>query len=185
MRVPSEKIGRGFDHFIAALASIGGALVLGMMFLMVIEVVTRYFLKNPPTWALEVNSYIQFGMAFLGTAWLLKIRKHITVDVVIENINPKAQIWLNIITSILGALILITITIFSTLSTIDHAQRGALVWQVLRFQKFILLAFIPFGCFLTAVQFIRQAAYHIKSLKTYVPTAKRPKEVRWEEEVRL
>lgn len=178
----SEKAWVVFDRFIDSLACVAGFLVIAMMAIMVTEVVTRYFLKNPQVWALEVNSYITFGIAFLGTAWLLKIRKHISVDIVVNNMSPRAQLRLNIIISIVGALILLTITYFSAWSTIDHYQRGVPVWQVLRVPKFILLLFIPLGCFLTSIQFMRQANDYIKRLKVFRP--ERPVE-RWEEEIRL
>ncbi|GAI03501.1 unnamed protein product, partial [marine sediment metagenome] len=183
MRLSAEKIGKGFDRIIDALAGVAGSFIIVMMFLMVYAVVTRYFFKNPPTWALEFNSYLQYIMAFLGIAWLLKIQKHIKVDVVTTNIDPKPRLWLGLITSILGALILLIITYFSTWSTIDHAQRGATVWQVLKFDKFIVLLFIPIGCFLTTIQFIRQANDHIKRLRSFKPEleVKKGKEVRWEE----
>lgn len=178
----SEKAWAVFDRFIGLLACVAGFLVIAMMVLMVTEVVTRYILKNPPVWALEVNSYITFGIAFLGTAWLLKIRKHISVDIVVNNMSPGAQLRLNIIVSIVGALILLTITYFSACSTIDHYQRGVAVWQILKFPKFILLLFIPLGCFLTSIQFMRQTYDYTKRLKVFRP--ERPAE-RWEEEVRL
>ena len=151
-----EKTRAIFDHAIDSLAGMAGVLVIGIMLIMCYEVVMRYFLNRPPAWAVEVCEYMLYLLAFLGAAWLLKLGGHVRVDIVVSQLNPKAQTLLNIATSIIGVLICLTIAWYGGESTWDHFQRGIPVVKTLKIPKAPLLAFISIGCFLLSIQFLRQ-----------------------------
>ena len=160
-----QKAGAVFDHIIDSLAGVAGALVIAMMLIICYAVVMRYFFHAALGWSVEVSEYIIFLLAFLGAAWLLKLKRHISVDLVLTSLKPKAQALLNIATSVLGVIICLVIAWFGAASTIDHFQRGVPVVQTLAFPKFTLLLFIPLGCFLLSIQFLRQSYDHVKAWK--------------------
>ena len=146
-----------------SLACVSGVILLGIMFIICYEVIMRYFFRNAPTWAIEVTEYGLYLLAFLGAAWLLKLGRHIRVDVVVNLLGIKSQTWLSIATSILGAIICLVITGFGIDATIDYFHRNVMMERVLVFPKYTLLLFVPLGCFLLSIQFIRQAYGHVKS----------------------
>ena len=158
-----EKARTVFDHIIDSLASVSGVIVLGIMFIMTYEVIMRYFFRKAPTWAIEVTEYGLFLLAFLGAAWLLKLGRHIRVDVVVNQLGAKAQTLFSIVTSIVGAIICLVITWFGIDATLDYLHRSVMMERVLVFPKYTLLLFIPLGCFMLAIQFLRQVYGHVKS----------------------
>jgi len=153
------------DGIINYLAGAAGVLIIAIMLIMCYEVVMRYFFNRPPAWPVEICEYMLYLLALLGAAWLLKENGHVRVDIVVSNLNLKAQTWLNIVTSALGVLICLTIGWYGLESTIDHFQRGIPVVTTLAFPKYPLLAFIPLGFFLLSIQFLRQTYGYVTSWK--------------------
>jgi len=166
-----EKARTVFDRIIDSLAGVSGVILLGIMFIICYEVVMRYFFRNAPTWAIEVTEYGLYLLAFLGAAWLLKLGRHIRVDVVVNLFGIKSQTWLSIATSILGAIICLVITGFGVDANIDYFHRNVMMERVLIFPKYTLLLFIPLGCFLLSIQFLRQAYGHVKSWRALAKEA--------------
>lgn len=160
---PLQKAGAVFDHIIDSLAGMAGVLVIAMMFIMSYESIMRYFFHAALGWAVEVSEYIVFLLAFLGAAWLLKLGRHVRVDLVLTLLKPKARVLLNVATSAMGVIICLAIAWFGVASTIDHFQRGIPVVKTLAFPKFTLLLFIPLGSFMLSIQFLRQTYGHVKS----------------------
>ena len=160
------KLGSILDNANRVLAFLAGIVVTGIMLLMCYEVIMRYFFDRPPPWVVEICEYMLFTYTFLATAWLLKERGHIRVDILLENISPRNQKVLNMVTSAIGAIICLIIAWYGVESTWTHFQEGIPVVAFLNTPKFILLAFIPFGCFLLSIQFIRQAYGYLISSRT-------------------
>lgn len=162
---PLQKAGAVFDLIIDSLAGMAGVLVIAMMFIMSYESIMRYFFHAALGWAVEVSEYIIFLITFLGAAWLLKMGRHVRVDVVVNLLGTKSQALLNIATSVLGAIICLVIAWFGAASTLDHFQRGVPVVKTLAFPKFTLLLFISLGSFMLSIQFLRQTYGHVRSWK--------------------
>lgn len=160
-----ERVGAFFDHVMKYMYGVAGFFVIAMMLVMCYETIMRYFFRRPPAWAVEISEYTLFLIAFLGAPWLLKVKGHVNIDLVINRLNPKVQTLLNITTSAIGTIICLFITSYGVESTIDHFQRGVPVVKTLYFPKFVFLAFIPVGCFLLSIQFIRQTYTYISSWK--------------------
>ena len=151
-----KKLNSTIDRFVDGMAWIAGILLLFMIFSICCEVLMRYFFNKPLTWTVEITEYILLYITFLGAPWLLKEEGHVRVDVLLSRLRLHTQMILNIITSILGALICFTLFCFGVQSTLDHFIRKVPVIKALEVPKFILLAIIPFGCFFLAIQFLRQ-----------------------------
>ncbi len=166
------KAGAIFDRIIGFLAAVAGVAVIAIMLIMCYEVISRYFFRRAPGWPVEVCEYLLLVIAFLGAAWLLKIGGHVSVDVVVGHLNPKAQVLLNIATSAIGVIICLAIAWYGLETTIDHFQRGIAVQKVLRVPKAPLLALISLGTFLLSIQFLRQTYGYVRSWKTIAKKAK-------------
>ncbi len=169
-----EKAGAVFDRIIDSFAGMSGVILIGIMFTISYEVIMRYFFRKAPTWAIEVTEYGLFLLAFLGAAWLLKMGRHVRVDVVVNMLSPQTERLFNVATSILGAVICLAITWFGIDATIDYFHRNVMMERVLVFPKYTLLLFIPLGSFLLAIQFLRQAYDHLRSRKSATKAEQEP-----------
>ncbi|MEA3359446.1 MAG: TRAP transporter small permease [Thermodesulfobacteriota bacterium] len=79
-----------------------GWLLMVLMFMILVEVLTRYILQSPLSIAEEYGGYILVFITFLGLGYTWKERGHIRVELIINVLSPKAQNWLRLITIILA-----------------------------------------------------------------------------------
>jgi len=160
------SLGRIFDRVNNILAFVSGFLVLVIMLLTCYEVITRYFLHNPPHWGIEVMQYMLFIFPFLGAAWLLKRQGHVRVDILFNFLNTRSQTRLSVVSSSVGAISCFIITWFGAVATWKNYSQHIMMTEGLVFPKFILFLFIPLGCSLLGLEFTRQAIHYLTSLRT-------------------
>lgn len=161
-----RRAGAVFDRVLDLLAGIAGVLVISMMIVMCYEVILRYFMHRALAWPVEITEYMIFLIAFLGTAWLLRENGHVRVDIVPGLLPPKAEASLNMTTSLLSSIISLILTWYGLETTIEHFRKGIPVIKTLSLPKSYFLAFIVLGCFLMAIESMRQSVGHIIKIKT-------------------
>ena len=108
MRVLRE-ITRIFERTNNLLAFIAGVIIIFTMAAVTYEVIMRYFLNRPTLWVVEVSGYSLLFITFLGAAWVLRRGGHVRIDLLTNRLKPRNQIRLNIITSIMAAIICLVI----------------------------------------------------------------------------
>ncbi len=109
-----------FDRIISLLAILSGVVVVFMMLAVVSDVAIRNLLGKTLVWVLAISEYSLLWMTFLATAWLLKKQGHVTVDLLINRLQPRAQAVLNIATSILAAVACLVAAGYTGLITLDY-----------------------------------------------------------------
>ena len=129
------------------------------------DVTLRYSINRPITWVFEATEYSLLYITFLGTAWLLKKEGHVKLDLLLNMLKPKTRTFLNIITSILLALVCLLLTWYGTASTIDHFQRGVTSVKYYEPPIFIFLMIIPIGGLLLFIQSIKRTYGYVKQIK--------------------
>ena len=143
----------GFLFFLAAVILALGVLIIG------VDVVLRYFFGKPLGWVIEAVAFSLLFITFLGAAWVLKIDRHVKVDLALNLLSPGPRAMLNITTSLLGGLICLTLAWYSGHLTWDLFLSGERTVTILESYKAPLVAVIPFGSFMLSIQFFRRA-YH-------------------------
>jgi TRAP-type C4-dicarboxylate transport system permease small subunit len=158
-----------YDRMINFLACLAAIIVMGMVGLLLYEVFMRYVIGKPPPWAWEICETMLCLITFLGAAWLLKGDGHVSVDIVRSQLNTNVRRATNIVTSTLGMVICLLITVAGAAITVDHFQAGITIPGYLDMPKAPFLLVIPLGCFMLSIQFLRQIVGYIlewKNLKT-------------------
>ena len=79
-----------------------GWLLMVLMFMILIEVLTRYILQSPLSIAEEYGGYMLVAITFLGLGYTWKERGHVRVEWVINALSLKVQSWLRLITLIMA-----------------------------------------------------------------------------------
>lgn len=78
-------------------AFIGILIIVPLILGMVYEVLSRYIFSAPTFWAYELG-YMMMGAIFvLGMAYALKVRQHVTVDLIHGALGPRAKAAVNIL----------------------------------------------------------------------------------------
>ncbi len=87
------------------------------------------------------------------------------MDIVLSQLKPKSQAMVNIITSIIGAVILLVITWYAADITWYNFQQGYTNPTWLEPPKWLLLVVVPMGTFLFSIQFLRTAYGYFRRWK--------------------
>lgn len=153
-----------FDRLNSFLAGIAIVLLALLMLSITYAVVTRYFLNFTTVGLFELWEYSLLYITFLGGAWLLEKEGHVGVDVILNQLKPKAQAVLNTITSLIGAAVCFTLAWYGTWMTVFSAKAGREILQgELYPPEFLILMVIPIGSALLFIQFLRRSYKFFKS----------------------
>ena len=149
------KIDRILDGIIKFFGIIAGILLMTMALIVTYNVVMRYFIGKPPVWAIETTEYILVFATFLAAAWVLKHDGHVKIDIVVVRFSQKGQHVLNVVVSFLGIVACGLLAWHGIKATYSLYTREVIVIKMIPWPKWILVAPIPIGIFLTLTQFVR------------------------------
>lgn len=161
-----EPVSAAFDRVCYILACLSIGLFIFAWLSVCSEIVFRYFFNHPLVWVIEISEYILVFITFLGSAWLLKEERHVSIDIVSAILRPRHEAVLNIITSFLGAISCLAFFWYSGQSTWDHFLRNAYDLKYLRLPFALILAPIPIGSFMLFIQFVKRANRYIEVFKS-------------------
>lgn len=156
---------KAFDRILVAFFWVAGGLLMFATVGTCIDVILRYCFNRPIPWMLEITEYTMLYIPFLGAALVLKEEGHIRIDLVITFLGERLRGWLNVITSFVGGMVMLTYTWFGAQVTLDHFKRGVPSLESLKTPLFLILMVIPIGGFFFAVQFFRQTYSYYRKLK--------------------
>ncbi len=159
------KVANIFDRTIEYLAIVAAALIILMMLNVGVGVFLRYFLGRPTGWVIDISEWSLVYITFLATAWLLREEGHVKMDILLTRLGPRVQVWLGIITSIIGAIGCFLIAWYGAKVTWGLFQVGYSTAAVLIMPKFIILGVIPVGGFFLFIQFLRRTYGYLVRLK--------------------
>ena len=82
---------RGIESFSTLIGLIGAWVMAPLIISMVYEVLARHLFNAPTYWAYEVG-YMLAGTCYLfGMAYCLKVKGHVRVDFIYDNIGPRGR----------------------------------------------------------------------------------------------
>jgi C4-dicarboxylate transporter DctQ subunit len=146
-----------FDYLLQVLFVLASAFLVFIMLSVCLEIVMRYFFASPLTWIIEVSTYSLLFLTFLSAGWVLKLDKHVKIELVFNWLAPRIQSRLNFVTSLLAALIWLIITWYSIEATLEMVETHERIATILEPLKAPLFLIIPVGSFLLFVQSLRMA----------------------------
>lgn len=76
-------------------------LLLGMSFLVGIQVIMRYVFQNSLSWSEELARYMFIWMVYVGISYGVKRNRHISIDVVHNLLPPKAAALLSMVADLI------------------------------------------------------------------------------------
>lgn len=85
----ARSVKRGLDRVLDTLMIL---LLVGIVSLVLLQISQRYFSLFPTPWTEEMSRYLFVYLTFFGSAYLIKEKGHIAVDVVMEQLPRKLQL---------------------------------------------------------------------------------------------
>ena len=75
-----------------------GWLIFIMMVLVLVDVTSRYVLRNPLSIAEEFGGYLLVTVTVMGLAFAWQERSHVRVEFLINKLSPAVRSWLRVLT---------------------------------------------------------------------------------------
>lgn len=148
---------------LSRIAGILGACLLALTGAMLsYEVIARYFFTNPTRWAAELSQLCLIWGCLLAMAWVLSLRRHITVNAVTKLLPAPVQ-------TICVALSLIVLITFSIVVMVygweiffDSFSRGRTTGSLLNLPTWIAELSVPVGFALLTAQALEELVHLFK-----------------------
>jgi TRAP-type mannitol/chloroaromatic compound transport system permease small subunit len=129
-------------------------LIFVFMFLMVYEVIARYFFERPTIWVHELCGYLFAAYVALSGGWVLLEKGHVAVDIIYQYFPRKVKYTADIVVSIISLFMFIVLFwqgykfAWHAFSTGQHSHTlfGPLLWPV--------KAMLPIGCVFFILQIL-------------------------------
>jgi C4-dicarboxylate transporter DctQ subunit len=153
---------RILNEVIAGMAVLAGLLLLFITFSISYSIFTRALGFQSPVWTVQFNEYSLLWMTFLGTAWVLSRRKHVSMDVVTGRLKPRARRIAESVHSLMGIGLCGILCWFSSLMTLNLFQRGVTDVQAVDVPKYLVVIVIPVGFLFLTFQFLRNLVVALK-----------------------
>jgi len=138
------------------MAVAAGVLMILTLFLVCGDIGTKLAIGRSLPWVAEIVEYSLLWLTFLGTGWVLKQNAHIKMDMVLDRLPPKYAGFVNLLTSILGTVVCLVMTVYSARVTCQHFQSGYRLLTFMTVPAALVNFIIPVGFALLTVQFARR-----------------------------
>ncbi len=119
-----RSIGRIIEAIANISSSAAGWVLLGAMSLVMIEVITRYVLRNPLRLADEISGYALVFISLIGLAYTMREGGHIRVTFLVSKMPPRLSNWLRLTTLTIFLVYSLLLTWVSITFVQDSVQRG-------------------------------------------------------------
>ncbi len=157
MTTSLRRAGDFLDIVIDAFA-LAATLILAALFVCVsAEVVMRYFIGLPTRWVNEFSEYALLWLAFLAGPWVLREEAHVKVEMLTDALSPRWRHRLHVTTSLVGAAVCTLFCWVSTVYILEVLGTGEFLFKSVQLPKWLVMAVMPPGLALLAIQFVRRA----------------------------
>ncbi|MBM7598821.1 TRAP-type C4-dicarboxylate transport system permease small subunit [Virgibacillus halotolerans] len=151
-----KKIYDFFDLLIKVGAYIAGIFILITTFIIFFEIVSRAVFGLPTAWTTEISIYAIIGSCFLGSAYAVRTYSHITVDLIVNNVNDFWKTILAYVSNALGLVFSIIYMVYGFIHVIHTFDLGVTSASLLRVPMFLPELLLPLGGVLLVAAFVLQ-----------------------------
>ncbi|WMS41458.1 TRAP transporter small permease [Acuticoccus sp. MNP-M23] len=146
---------RAYDLLVVGLAVIAGAILPAFMLIIVYQVVWRNLGLQPSAHLFTFTEYGLLYLTMLGAPWLVRERGHVYIEVLTAYLPVRARNALSRIVSALCVVISGVLALKGLDITLTNFASAEMDVRSLYFPRWILIACIPLGFGLMAVEFAR------------------------------
>ncbi len=152
-----------FDKITTFNAVISGVLLFTIALMISLAVILRYGFGMSVGWSTEIAEYFIYISVVLAAPWVLKIDRHVRVDVIVNMLGPRANWVLAIFNSILGIMMSAVLLYYSIISTYENYVKGTMSIRIMPIPKWVPLMFMPIMALLFVFWFIVILIGHIQN----------------------
>ena len=138
----------------AALATVSGLLVLGVVFLVVLEVALRYGFDSPTTWTFDITRYFVLYTFMFAGAYTLQNDGHIRITFIADMFSSRVRLWLGVLSQSGGLLFSAVLTWLAVKQTVRAYDRNWHTQDVTSIPEWNLYIGIALGALMLSLTFL-------------------------------
>jgi TRAP-type C4-dicarboxylate transport system permease small subunit len=147
-----------FSRYVSLLSELAGyasgALILISMLIVCYGVFLRYVLGVSTVWQLELSTYLLMFAAFVGGAYGLKHGDHVKIDILVDRLPEKVQLYARLLAAVLSFLFIAAVGIiayFLWWETTESGRTSGTAWNVPLTYPYLI---VPLGMTLIALEYL-------------------------------
>lgn len=126
--------------FLNLLGLLACLLIAIMVLVICADVVVRNLGWGNLPWATEIAEYTLYLSTFLAAPWLLRSGAHVRLDLVLKALPHGIAWWLELVTDVIAIITCASLAVASANATFASATQGSLIFKILVFPEWWLLA---------------------------------------------
>ena len=150
MRLLNEQ----FGFLLRAFALLGCTLLFAMMVMICADVGLRTAGRGSVAWANEMSEYILYVTTFLAAPWLLRMGKHVRLDLVLRALPTHIGWLMEWLVDLVGVAVCATLAVAGMRVLLASQANGNIVLKTLSFPEWWLMIPIPLTFALLLVEFM-------------------------------
>lgn len=152
-----------FDLLSEYLALAGGAIIVGLMLLISVASISRYFFGEAMGWSTEIGAFSLIFITFFGGPLLARNNGHISVDILPNLLGPRGSKKVTLFANFTGLLVSLVLGWYGIKATVEAFNSNQMVVSMLRTPKYVMLAVITGGFILIAAGFFQSILKQLNS----------------------
>jgi TRAP-type transport system small permease protein len=165
-----DRLEHGLERALRLLAYLGGAVLVGLMFLVVYEVFMRYFFGRPFRGGYEMTELAMALIVAFGLPYTAITKGHVAVDILADWLDRPSMRWLTFLVHLTGAILLAVVAWRAGLAALGSYRWGDMT-NLMRIPKYPFQFSIAFSAGLFALVLLLEA---VRSLKAGPAAGERP-----------
>jgi TRAP-type C4-dicarboxylate transport system permease small subunit len=154
---------KALDRVCAFGAVLSGLIVIFVTLSIGYSILSRATGLPSAVWVIQFNEYGLLWMTFLGTAWLLGRKKHISVHIILQHLSEKNKKRVAVVHALMGIVLCGFFCWFTAFTTIEKIGRNVIDVQAVDIPIGYVLIVIPVGFLLLLLQFIRNLVEAVRA----------------------
>lgn len=161
-----KKLVALYDRFLGFTGAVPGVIVGLLSIGIAAEVTSRYLGLGGFYWMLDLVEYGILTLAMVGTAYVMHMGRHVTVDLVPNMMPSGVRRYLDIVVNVIIVGISLVIWYYGVDALIRSYQADTWVYKSIDFKEWIPMTVAPIGMLLFTIECIRRLIRSIVAPRT-------------------
>lgn len=144
-----------YDRFLVAISYLPGILAALMTIGIGADILMRNIGFSPIIWMLDAEEYSLLLIAMAGTATVLRMGRHIKIDVALVMMPPRLRLLVELAGCVFCFIISVVVVYYGIAAAISSYLDNSTFYVSIPIKEWIPLCAIPFAFTLTAIESLR------------------------------
>jgi TRAP-type C4-dicarboxylate transport system permease small subunit len=145
-----------YERLLVGLSLLPGALVALIAVGTCADVVSRDLGYSGMYGMLEVSEYSLLILTMAGAGFVMRIGRHVTVDILPDTLPPRAAWWVSVAAGLLATIFCALFLWFSVATVIESYRSGELIQKTFVIPEWWPTLMLPFGFFFLTIETFRR-----------------------------